>query len=492
MADRPAPGAAVRLARNGSLTAAAEVLSKVAALVLFALIARRFGDATLGDYVFAAALSSLIWSFGGFGLDRMAMRDIARDPKAIARLVIPMATLKGTAALAMSAGAVGVLATIGESGRVLALVAILGFGTAVSLTASTAQTVFAASERMELYFLTKVPWAYANALTGIAVILAGGGILLAAALPSVVIGTVALVWCFSLVARNFGRPALAPAVRSWPRLLRRAVPFTLQEMLGQVIFRFDTVLLALLASSAVVGAYGAAYRMLESTLFLAWSVGYAVMPMYSYLRGTGGELAHVYEGSLKLVLMALAPVSAVLLVCAEPVVDLVCGLPEYADAVPILRILAPAIPLYAVGHLAGMLVLVRRPGRVTVIATAAVATFNVAACVALIQWLEAEGAAIATLASETLLAALGLWLARRAAPAARLAWALLTPLLAAGVMGVAMLPLADTLWAALPVGAAAYALALLALERHRLRDDLALFRSIAARRPELAEEPAVP
>jgi O-antigen/teichoic acid export membrane protein len=136
-------------------------------------------------------------------------------------------------------------------------------------------------------------------------------------------------------------------------------------------------------------------------------------------------------------------------------------------------------------------VLVRRRGRVTVIATASVAAFNVTACFALIPWLEAEGAAIATLASETLLAVLGLWLARRAAPGARLTWALLTPLAAAAAMGAAMLPLADTLWAALPAGALAYGVAVLALERHRLRDDMALFRSLAARRPDVAEEPAL-
>jgi O-antigen/teichoic acid export membrane protein len=75
--------AAGRLLRNGALTASADVLSKLASLAFFALVARRLGGSTLGDYVFAMALTSLLWSFGGFGLDRMAMRDIARDPAAM-------------------------------------------------------------------------------------------------------------------------------------------------------------------------------------------------------------------------------------------------------------------------------------------------------------------------------------------------------------------------------------------------------------------------
>jgi O-antigen/teichoic acid export membrane protein len=495
-AGRPRRGAAARLAHNAGLTATAEVLSKLAALVFFALVARRLGDETLGDWVFALAVSSLIWSFAGLGLDRMGMRDMARDPAAIDRLVVPMAAVKGAAALLMTAVAASLFAALGEGARVVTLVAITGAGVAVGLSASTAQTVFAASERMELYFFTKVPWGFANAQTGSAIVLAGGGIVLAAAVSNGVVALVGITWSFVLVARHFGAPSRSLRVRTWPGMLRRAVPFTLQEMLGQIVFRFDMVLLALLTASAVVGAYGAAYRMLEATLFLVWSIGYAVVPMYSYLQDAGrrGELAHVYEGSLKLALIVMAPIATTLVVCAEPVVDLVYGLPQYDDAVPVLRLLGPAIAAYAVGHLAGMLVLVRRPGRVTVIATGAVAAFNVAACLLLIPWLDAEGAAVATLASELLLAVLGLWLARRAVPGARLGWALVTPLLAAGAMAAAMLPLAATLWLALPVGAAVYAGALLLLERRRLRDDLAMFRSIAARRPEPVmhvEEPAI-
>jgi O-antigen/teichoic acid export membrane protein len=476
--------AAARLLRNGALTASADVLSKLASLAFFALVARRLGGSTLGDYVFAMALTSLLWSFGGFGLDRMAMRDISRDPAAMRRLTVPVATLRATATLVMTAACVGALALAGRDGTGLALVAIMGAGTAITLAASTAQTAFAAFERMELVFATKVPWTFASALTGAAIVLAGGGIVLATAASAIGVGLCATVYCAVLLSRRFGAPSPWPRVRTWPRLLRTAVPFGFQEMLGQVIFRFDTVLLALLAASAVVGAYGAAFRMLEATLFLVWSIGFAVMPMYSYVQAHGGHLARIYEGSLKLALIVMAPIAAVLLVCAEPIVDLIYGLPQYADSVTVLRLLAPAIAIYGVGHLAGMLVLVRRRGRVTIAMTGTVAAFNVAACLVLIPWLHAEGAAIATLASEALLAGLALTLAHRAAPDARLGWALATPVIAAAVMGAAMLPVASTLWIALPVGGVVYAAALLALEHRRLARDLKLFRSIAAHRPD--------
>jgi O-antigen/teichoic acid export membrane protein len=486
-AAEPAPFAAVRVARNSGLTVAAEVLSKLFAVVYFALVARMLGDAALGDWVTAAAAISVIWSVAVLGLDRMATRDMSRDPGSVPHLVVPMVSMKVLTGLTITAITAITLAVAGASERLVALLAILGLGMAIGLASSTAHAVFVAGERMELFFITKVPWSLATSLIGIAVVVAGGGIVLAVAVSTLAVGAVGIVWCTRLVIRNFGAFDWSPRVREWRGMLRRAVPFTLQDLLGQIIFRFDTVLLALIAGAAVVGAYGAAFRMLEATLFLAWSIGFAVTPMYSYLGGdTQHELERVYEGSLKLALAVMAPIAAVMLVLAEPIVDLVYGLPEYEATVPVLRLLAPAIALYALGHLAGTLVLVRRPGRITVIFTAAVAALNVVACLVLIPRLVAEGAAIATLTSELTLAAVGLWLARRSAPGARLAWALLTPLAAATVMGLAMLPLDGSLWLALPAGALAYLAALVLLEGRRLRADIALFRTIAARRPTAA------
>jgi O-antigen/teichoic acid export membrane protein len=485
-ADQPSRSGIARLARNGALNAAADVLSKVCSLVFFALIARRLGEDTLGHYVFALAITSLVWSFAGFGLDRLAMRDIAREPGVMARIAVPMATIKGVVATAFAVVVALVLAAGDENSEAVALVLILGGTTAIGMATSTAQTIFAAHERMEYVFLTKVPWAILSAVLGIAIVLSGGGIVSATAVSALGVSVVGSAWAWSLVLRRFGRLQTGLRVREWPGLLVHAIPFSFQEMLGQIIFRFDTVLLAAVAASAVVGAYGAAYRMLESMLFIAWSVGFAVMPMFSYLRaGADGSLTHMFDGALKLVLVLMAPIAVVLFVCASAVIDVIYGLPRYESSVEILRLLAPAVAVYSIGHIAGILVLVRRPGRVTVTVSAVVAAVNVAACAVLIPWIEARGAAIATLIAESLLAVIGLILARRVTGSRRLLWVAGTPVVAGVAMGLAMWPVADRLWLALPIGAIVYAGVLLLLEAHRLREDIALFRSISAQRPDV-------
>jgi len=483
----PDPGdsrpAATRVARNTALRASAEVVGKLASVVLFAFIARRLGASTLGDFVFALAAVQIVWSVAGFGLDRMALRDIAKDHSAVDRLFADMNGIKLAVGLAGTGAVVAIVAALDYSNQVIALVVVLGLSLVAVLLSASAQTVFQAHERMEYYFYSAVPNKILAALIGIAVLVVGGGIV-AVAVGQLVAAVFGLVIALFLLYRRFARPQPELRPRRWGRLAKASAPFGMQEVLGQLVFRVDTVLLSFLTTSVIVGAYGAGYRILEATLFVAWSVGTSVLPMYSYLQpGSSPSLSRVFEGSLKFVTVLMVPLSVIMFVLAEPLVDLIYGLPEYEGTVVVLRWLAFAILAYAVGHLAGILVLVRRPGRLTVIATGAVAVFNIVLNLIVIPEYGAEGAAAATLATELLLAVIALALARPVVGFPR-------PLAVAGgatlagvAMAAAMLPLRDDLLLALPAGVLAYAAVLLIFEARSLTGDLAAVREVLRRSP---------
>jgi O-antigen/teichoic acid export membrane protein len=455
-----------RLTRNTIIRASSEVLGKLASVVLFAYVARKLGSATLGDFVFALALSQIVWAVAGFGLDRMVLRDVARDHGATERIFADMSAFKLAGGLLGLVACVGLVALFGADHRTVVLVALLTGSVVLTLVASGAMAVFQAHERMEYFLYAAVPNKVLAALFGIGALAAGGGIV-AVAIGNLAAAVIGLGIALALLYARFARPSLRVRPRGWPRLARTAAPFGLQEVFGQIVFRIDTVLLAALATSAVVGSYGAGYRLLEATLFLSWSVGNSVLPMFSYLDasavGADPPLHRAYGGALKLLAVVLLPVAVVIGVCARPIVDLVYGLPQYDGTVGVLRWLAPAIVCYGIGHLAGILVLVRRRGRLTVAATAAMAAFNIALNLVLIPPFGAQGAAAATLATEAALALAVVVLARPVAgwPDLR---ALAGPLTAAGAMAAAMLPVAGRLELALPLGALAYLVALGATE----------------------------
>jgi O-antigen/teichoic acid export membrane protein len=494
--ERPA---ASRVARNTVLRAAAEVIGKIASVVLFAYVARKLGREVLGDFVFAMAFTQLMWPVAGFGLDRMLLRDVARDRSVVDQRFYDIAGFKLVVGFLAIAGCVGVAAIAGYSSRVLILVAILGAALVTVLLSSTAQTVFQAYEHNEFFFAAAVPNKIFASIFGVGVLLLGGNII-GVAIGNLAASLIGLVIAWALLYRYFRKPDLRVHPRSWWRMARTSGPFGLQEVFGQIVFRFDTVLLSLMTSAFVVASYGAAYRLLEASLFLAWSVGNSVLPMYSYLSKAAdaeaeqhGEtdakpaavgqpsLERAFEGSLKFLLVIMVPVAVVLFVCAQPIISLIFGLPQYADAVTVLRWLAFAIVAYGIGHLSGLLILVHLPGRITVIITAVAAVFNTALNLVLIPMYKAEGAAIATLLTETSLAAAALFFAVRVSGPLR--WrSILMGVITSGVaMGFVMSLFSTHLEFALPIGAVTYLVVLVAIESQTSRGDFQAVRQMIGR-----------
>src|SRR5207247_4355781 len=67
-------------------------------------------------------------------------------------------------------------------------------------------------------------------------------------------------------------------------LISSSIPFLTYGVLGVIYYRMDTVLLSLMANGAVVGWYGAGYRLFDTLVFLPSLVISAIMyPVFSKL-----------------------------------------------------------------------------------------------------------------------------------------------------------------------------------------------------------------
>ena len=128
-ADRIRPPAA-RVARNTTLRIAAEVISKITSVAFFVVLAREFSASGLGDWIFAMAVVQLLWPVAGFGLDRLMIREVARDRSALHRLFFPAMWLKVAANLGGVVVALAVLTALGYSDTVRTLVLVMGVSSA--------------------------------------------------------------------------------------------------------------------------------------------------------------------------------------------------------------------------------------------------------------------------------------------------------------------------------------------------------------------------
>lgn len=462
-----------RVAVNTALRAAAEVLGKVATLVLTIVMLDQLGTGAVGDFGFALAVTQLYWPIAGFGLDRLMLRHIAIEgDDATARFVPQLNAIKLTLGLLCTVVGTSAVYLVTDDTTVTLVTLLLGLTLIATLIGATAQSVFMAKERTQDYFVAALPVKVVGALLGIAVLLAGFGIV-AVAWTSLIAAVIGIGIGWWILGRRYGQPpaGVAGTPRTWWPLAREAGPWGLQEVFGQVTFRVGIIVLYLYAGSDVTGEYRVAYQLLEATLFLPWSIGTSVLPLLARAKrgeaaGDEPTLEAITRGSLELVIVLMMPIAVILAMCALPLLTFVFD-DKAAPAAEFLPYLAVASLVYGVGHLAGLVALSHLPGRRTVEATALAAVFSVTVVLLLVPNEAAKGAALAALATEIVLAGLSLRLAIQATGASILRGMFSIGLIGGVVMALVVYPLRDDLLLSLVAGLAAYGVVVVGLEYRR-------------------------
>jgi O-antigen/teichoic acid export membrane protein len=287
--------------------------------------------------------------------------------------------------------------------------------------------------------------------------------------------TVALTYAASAAVRLVVALWLLHTRIRWPgvvlsadsrRDLRRAsLPYATQDLFSVGIARADTIIIAALTTKAIVGLYGAAYRLLEATLFISSALAGAFAAMFTYLdEDSDPPIRPVFERALKATLVLLVPCGVVLGVLAEPVLRAFFGAGFVAGA-DALRVLAAAVVLLGVARISSSLVVSRGGASRLVPWFGAALALNVALNLALVPPFDAAGAAAAMAATQVLLAGAALRLAARAIGRFHAPAIIAAPGLAGAAMAAAMWPLRDALLPALPLGVVAYVAAFVVVER---------------------------
>jgi O-antigen/teichoic acid export membrane protein len=459
----------------------AEVVSKLASIAFYVVFAREVGDSGFGIFTFALALAALVTTLANFGQDVVLIRDVASAHSRIERYLGNALALKSVLALAATGVmlAVATLAGMAEQTRLVFLV--LAIAITLETLMSTFFAAFQAFARIGFISLILVCQRVLTAAVGITVLLLGGGVVAAS-----VVYLGGAVLAFALAAGFFfgavARPRLQMEPRGWWPLMRQAFPIGIGTVFATTLFRIDAAILALFVTNAVVGDYGAAYRLFEATLFITWSVGTAVFAAFARLGpDQKAELRRLQEYALKLAVAATLPIAVAALVLGTGIVVLVYG-SAFEEGGAALTLLAPAIALHPIEHLlAGMLLVQHRQNLVAML-VGVVALGNIVANLALIPVLSLHGAALVTSLSEAALVAGTILAARRLTGG--LDWLRIAagPGVAAALAGIAMLALSRWLLIALVVGPVVYVVTLVVWERRRFPEDARVLSDLLLRR----------
>jgi O-antigen/teichoic acid export membrane protein len=423
---------AQQVAANGLALLLAYVLPRVFTVVAVVVAARVLGATDFGVYGAAAALAVMLAVVASLGMHPLLVREIAKNPDRAGTLIEAAHRVKTVAALVMLVSAI-VLAAVLFPGQRQAQAAtlVLSVGWVLQSYAENLSAYFQAVERMRR-------WTQASALFGLVSSVAGIGlVVVTGSLVAFSVGFTlgwgaALVWLHIHLPAH-ARIAGAPGRAAVLELARGTAPFAAAFVALTLYCKIDVLLLRHWQGDAQVGLYSAAYKFVDVFQALVIVAAGAAYPRLSRMATARGSGPWAGTRSTELILLAATPAGFALHLSAYPLVDVLYGA-EYAGAGAVLSWIGLLLPLLALSLHSGYVL--GAAGRILPMAVlyGGGVLLNVALNAWLIPLRGAEGAALARLGSEAVLAGAFLATVGRVAGAAP---RLRTALLCLGVAGAA-------------------------------------------------------
>lgn len=335
-----------RVLFNTVALASASLWRVAISFVLQVLIARQLGVEGLGQYTIALAYLNVSQVVVELGLPTLLVRELAQQPTqrlSYFRWLLAIQLLNSLVVWAVLTGA-GTWLSVGPA--TATSLWLVGASLPFYAITAAAQTLFQASERMELVMGVEIAINTLILAASIGVLWAGGDEL---ALIAVMIGTQgasALACSWLLVRSQLLAGSQEPARTNPILLLRQTLPFLGLALAEVLLQRLDILLLSVVAGPAVTGLYSAAYNVVRVAMKLIQSFWRALYPTLSRLQHRSTEQYERLQAlSLRFGLLALLLAAAVGFGAAAELLGWMLG-DEYAAAGAVLRCLVWAIPLF--------------------------------------------------------------------------------------------------------------------------------------------------
>jgi O-antigen/teichoic acid export membrane protein len=457
--DRADAGSEVRVvASNTAWRLVAFGARAAGGLAATLLVARLEGAASLGLFQLALTVTLLVGFAVDLGLPKLLVREIARQPDQGPRWVetsLFTVLVSGSGATALILLATLVL---GGSRDVVTVFGLAGAALAFDAAARVLFGLFWAWERMRLEAVTTCIQEVAFVGGTTAALATGGGVagVMLAYLVSRALG--ATIGWF-LASRLVGAPLVPRLGRGTAApLLRRTMPFAVNEALYLAYLRVDAVLIGIIQGTTAVGLYQAAANLVIYLNILPRMLNFSIYARMSRAwPGDPQNLRRLRDASLRLVGALGVPLMVAGILLATEIIRTIYG-PRFDGAITAFRLLALAIPIRMLANTLGITLAAvdRQTQRMWAVAGAAL--INVALNLYAIPRWSVLGAAAVTVVTEAGLFVACAVLLRRAAGRARTVSALGLPAVASVPMALALMVTSGApLVAQVGIGAVVYA-----------------------------------
>jgi O-antigen/teichoic acid export membrane protein len=445
-----------KVARNSSFLIGSEIFSRIITFVLTVYIVRLLGAADYGRLSFAISLSLLFAVFSDLGINAIMIREISREKSEAGKYVGNMCVLR----FLLSVVAWGLIFLtvnlMGYPENVTVLVYLIGCGIILNSFSEVFTSVFRAYEQMEFAAIVTIFQRVSPLMLGLLALLKGWG-LLGVARGYLIVGIGGVFLSLIILLKRFVVPRIEIDFGFWKSVIMKAMPLGLALIFTVIYFRISILMLSKMQGDEAVGWFNAAYRLIESFMFVPIGLIGAFFPVFSALYVTSPKtLLDTSRKAIKILLLVVLPVAVGTSILADKIIQFLYGFEFLNSALP-LRILIWAEVIIFVNYVLTQLLVATNRQRFNAIFTFVCSIFNVVLNFILIPRLSYIGAGISTLATEGLLFVMCFYLVRKTLGVISLLKICRGPLLASILMGVVVIFFREqSLFISVPLGVVTY------------------------------------
>ena len=391
-----------RVAKNTFVLFIMQVISSILSIALGIFIARYLGDVGLGKYSFAYTFVIFFSIFLDLGYNTLLIREVARDKSKANMYVSNLLSFKAISSLIVFVFVVVTINLMGYPSDMKNLVYLFAIYIILESISSIYKFIFRAFERMEYESVITISSNILRVSLAMVAIFFGYGL--------VVVG---IVFIFSNIfdllistivcERRFVKSRTEFDISFFKNTIKLALPLIMESIFSTVLVRADTILLSILKGDEVVGWYSAAYNLVLGLRIIPYLSINALLPTISYYYVTSKKtLKVVYEKYFRYLFMLGLPAAMGATLLSDKIILFFYG-SEFTNSIIALQILSWDILLiFLYTILGGFLISINRQNEMA-IAALVTAVVNVIINIILIPYFSLVGAAVSTVASETIL-----------------------------------------------------------------------------------------
>ena len=410
--------------------------TRILPALLFIYIARKLGDENFGKLSFAYSFAGICFIAADFGLSTILIRNVSRQKELTREYVGNILALKIVLSL-ICISVIGIFILFTDyPADVITILMIFGGVMFFKALVDFFCAVLNAHERMDIEALIKGANHAILFLSGTVVLTVGCGlsglanVFLIVYLISSIIG---FYMVYVIIVEI--RPCLN--LSFWKQILRESLPLALTVIFTVIYFKIDIVMLSLIrGDNSETGWYAAAMRLIELVGVLPALIVSALFPIVSSLyKESLDSLKNVFRTSFRYLFVIALPIAVGTLLLPEHLIYTIYG-DEYVKTIPALKILSVALIFIFVNYiLMNILVAVNRQKTNAIMAGTCVLV-NIALNLCLIPHYGYLGAGTATVVTEIVLFAFGLYYVAKYVCKVNVITMLVRPLVSVVIMGV--------------------------------------------------------